>query len=622
MSQAKMETEFESSTSVLLVTQTWAMGLCKRLDSYGPVGALLSGVVHGLLALTTGSAVTSGLRLLSVVVLSLGAFVVIPDFLRYVLSGSAVTRSSTGLVTSTESDGSELLGWLIPLVLVTFITVAAILVTWVGSGGSAWSAPRLNYGKKMRIAPGPKGLPVIGCAQVMHGNAHRKLAKLAWDLDAQKLIAFSVGCTRIVVTSDPVVAREMLVSSVFAERPLKEAAEKLLFDRAMGFAAPGPYWRGLRRIAATSLFCPKQIVAHKEVREQETNRMLQAINEAASGDATESNPIRVRSFLQRASVNNMMRIVFGRRYEFGDSCVEAEELEGMIRGCFDILGAFNWADHFPGMRYLDILHVGSTCKTLVPKVKAFVQRIIDQHRACAGQRLDSEKDFVDVLLALEGEDKMSDEDMISVLWEMIFRGTDTVAVLVEWALAEMVLHPELQKRVQEELNTVVGAERAVEDADMEKLPFLQSVLKETLRVHPPGPLLSWARLATEDVKLGGYDVPKGTTAMVNMWAITHDEAIWKNPFEFNPQRFMELEADFDVRGGDLRLAPFGAGRRVCPGRSLGLATSHLWLARLLHQFSWSQAPGAPVDLTEDLKLSCEMACPLQAVPTLRTKAMF
>lgn len=205
---------------------------------------------------------------------------------------------------------------------------------------------------------------------------------------------------------------------------------------------------------------------------------------------------------------------------------------------------------------------------------------------------------------------------------MIFRGTDTIAVLTEWALAEMVLHPELQQKVQDELDAVVGSDRAVEDADMVKLPFLQAVVKETLRAHPPGPLLSWARLATEDVKLGGFDVPRGTTAMVNMWAITHDPAVWINPLEFNPQRFVDMGSDFDVRGGDLRLAPFGAGRRVCPGRSLGLATSHIWLAQLLHQFSWSPATGSPVDLSEDLKLSCEMACPLQAVPILRTKRMF
>ncbi|GJZ00919.1 cytochrome P450 78A5-like protein, partial [Tanacetum coccineum] len=72
--------------------------------------------------------------------------------------------------------------------------------------------------------------------------------------------------------------------------------------------------------------------------------------------------------------------------------------------------------------------------------------------------------------------------------------------------------------------------------------------------------------------------------MVNMWAITHDPSIWKNPWDFKPERFMEEEVP--VMGSDLRLAPFGSGRRVCQGKSLGLATVHLWLARLLQQYKW------------------------------------
>lgn len=430
-----METEHGSSMSASLFTYSLVLGVCSRLDSYGSVGALASEVLLGLFSVSRGSAVSSGLKLVSIILASsvavvLGAIVfnVIPDggeVLRVLRNAVVSVRESgavdvnAGGVLSSQGEGSELLGWLIPLLLVTLILSAAVLVTWIGAGGSAWSAPRLGYGKKMRIAPGPRGLPVVGCATEMQGNAHRKLATLAWELNAQKLMAFSVGCTRVVVSSDSAVAREMLVGSAFAERPLKEAAEKLLFARAMGFAAPGPYWRRLRRIAATSLFCPKQIVAHKDVRQEETSRMLHAINEAAVFDSRSeisTKPVRVRSFLQRAAVNNMMRIVFGCRYEFGDSCTEAEQLEEMIRGCFDVLGAFNWADHFPGLRYLDMLHVGSKCKTLVPKVKQFVQRIIDEHRTCDRQVLDSEKDFVDVLLALEGEDKLSDEDMISVLW--------------------------------------------------------------------------------------------------------------------------------------------------------------------------------------------------------------
>ena len=103
-------------------------------------------------------------------------------------------------------------------------------------------------------------------------------------------------------------------------------------------------------------------------------------------------------------------------------------------------------------------------------------------------------------------------------------------------------------------------------------------------MHPPGPLLSWARLAVHDVYVDKVFVPAGTTAMVNMWAITHDSSIWEEPWAFRSERFMK--EDVPIMGSDLRLAPFGSGRRVCPGRALGLATIHLWLVRLLHQFIW------------------------------------
>lgn len=202
---------------------------------------------------------------------------------------------------------------------------------------------------------------------------------------------------------------------------------------------------------------------------------------------------------------------------------------------------------------------------------------------------------------------------------MIFRGTDTTALLTEWVMAELILHPEVQEKLYQEIDSAVG-NKTVTDADVAGLPYLQSVVKETLRVHPPGPLLSWARLSTSDVQLSnGMLIPAETTAMVNMWAITHDPKVWEDPLEFKPERF--LEADVDVRGCDLRLAPFGAGRRVCPGKNLGLVTVNLWVAKLVQGFTWVQDGSNPVDLSEVLKLSCEMKYPLHAIAVPRTSSI-
>lgn len=201
--------------------------------------------------------------------------------------------------------------------------------------------------------------------------------------------------------------------------------------------------------------------------------------------------------------------------------------------------------------------------------------------------------------------------------EMIFRGTDTTALLTEWVMAELVLHEDVQAKLRNELDSVSSG---LTDAELARLPYLQAVVKEGLRVHPPGPLLSWARLSTSDVQLSnGMIVPQNTTAMVNMWAITHDQAVWESPLEFKPERFVPSMggADVDVRGGDLRLAPFGAGRRVCPGKNLGLVTVSLWVAKLVQEFEFSVDVENPVDLSEVLKLSCEMKHPLYVVAKKR-----
>lgn len=194
-----------------------------------------------------------------------------------------------------------------------------------------------------------------------------------------------------------------------------------------------------------------------------------------------------------------------------------------------------------------------------------------------------------------------------------------MAVLIEWILARMVLHPDIQSKVYDELDQVVGRSRPLKESDILSMAYLPAVVKEVLRLHPPGPLLSWARLAITDTTIDGHHVPAGTTAMVNMWAITRDPQVWSDPLEFKPERFVCKDAadmELSVMGSDLRLAPFGSGRRTCPGKALGLTTVTFWVAALLHEFEWVQSGHTPVDLSEVLRLSCEMANPL----TVKVKA--
>ncbi|XP_010539987.1 PREDICTED: cytochrome P450 78A5 [Tarenaya hassleriana] len=505
--------------------------------------------------------------------------------------------------------------------LFVFISLFAF---WLTPGGFAWALYKARPESKTRPAiPGPTGLPIVGLLFAFVNNAltHRVLASLAQSFKAKSLMAFSVGSTRFVISSEPETAKELLNSSAFADRPVKESAYELLFHRAMGFAPFGGYWRELRRISSTHLFSPKRIASFGGFRQKIGQTMVGEIKKSMESHGE----VQIKRILHFGSLNNVMTTVFGKTYDFSgesDKTIdsrESRELEHLVSEGYELLGIFNWSDHFPVLGWLDLQGVRRRCRNLVAKVNVFVGKTIEEHRS---KRLnhsseDGKGDFVDVLLDMQHDTKISDSDMIAVLWEMIFRGTDTVAILLEWILARMVLHPDIQAKAQAELDAVMGLSgQRLTDSDLPKLPYLRAIVKETLRMHPPGPLLSWARLSIHDTTVGTHFVPAGTTAMVNMWSITHDESVWAQAHEFKPERFLggQENDNFPIMGSDLRLAPFGSGRRVCPGKSMGLATVELWLAQLLHSFKW--VPHGDVELAESLKLSMEMKNPLvcKAIP--------
>ncbi|KAI3431923.1 uncharacterized protein J3R85_007800 [Psidium guajava] len=486
-------------------------------------------------------------------------------------------------------------------------------------GGLAWKNGLNRRGKV--LIPGPRGLPFFGSLfSLSYGLPHRSLARMAARQAATQLMAFSLGPTPAVVTSDPRIAREILTSPHFANRPLKQSVKSLMFGRAIGFAPDGAYWQLLRRIASAHLFMPKHIAAHEAGRQADCGFMIEAMETEQFLKGT----VVLRKHLQNAALNNIMGTVFGKRYDMSSPSDEVDELRDIVKEGFELLGAFNWSDYLPWLSYVyDPFRIAVRCSALVPRVRKFVMKIIEEHRERQSGNLSDGSDFVDVLLSLSSGEELSEDDAIAIMWEMIFRGTDTVALLTEWTMAELVLNPNAQTKLQSELDLVLR-DKSVNDADVARLPYLQAVVKETLRLHPPGPLLSWARLSTSDVHLSnGMVVPVGTTAMVNMWAITHDPNVWKDPLAFRPDRFFDGTAsddgsiNFNVMGANLRLAPFGAGRRSCPGRNLGLATVGLWVAKLVRSFNWVPHESHPVDLTELLKLSCEMKKPLCAVAVPR-----
>lgn len=184
---------------------------------------------------------------------------------------------------------------------------------------------------------------------------------------------------------------------------------------------------------------------------------------------------------------------------------------------------------------------------------------------------------------------------------MFSAGIDTSSNTIDWIIAKLIKNPRIMVQVQQELNIVVGQDRLVTELDLPHLPYLQVVVKETLHLHPPTPL-SLPRVATESCEIFDYHIPKGTTLLVNIWAIGRDPNEWIDPLEFKPERFLlgGEKAGVDVMGTNFEVIPFGAGRRICVGMGLGLKVVQLLTATLAHTFVWELENGLdPKNLNMD-----------------------
>jgi cytochrome P450 len=166
---------------------------------------------------------------------------------------------------------------------------------------------------------------------------------------------------------------------------------------------------------------------------------------------------------------------------------------------------------------------------------------------------------------------------------MFVGATDTTSATLEWTISELMRHPTVMKKVQEEVRRVVGNKSKVEENDINEMHYLKCVVKESLRLHPATPLMA-PRETISSLNLNGYDIPEKTMVFVNSWAIQRDPKNWENPEEFMPERFENSIINFI--GQDFQFIPFGFGRRGCPGMHFGVATVEYILANLLYWFNW------------------------------------
>lgn len=204
--------------------------------------------------------------------------------------------------------------------------------------------------------------------------------------------------------------------------------------------------------------------------------------------------------------------------------------------------------------------------------------------------------------------------MIVLSQDLLAAGTDTTSVTLEWAMAELLRNPKLMKHAQDELDTVVGTDRVVEESDLQHLPYLQAIIKETFRFHPAA-AFTIPHMSLESCQVAGYYLPPKTRVIVNLWAMGRNPDVWERPLEFDPERFLE-HPEIDWNGRSFELLPFGSGRRACPGQPLAELVIQLALAHLVHSFNWSlpnQQEPHTLDMSDKFGLSLPRAQPLHAM---------
>eukprot|EP00246_Nothoceros_aenigmaticus_P002919 TRINITY_DN13842_c0_g1_i2.p1 TRINITY_DN13842_c0_g1~~TRINITY_DN13842_c0_g1_i2.p1 ORF type:complete len:483 (+),score=78.57 TRINITY_DN13842_c0_g1_i2:212-1450(+) len=404
------------------------------------------------------------------------------------------------------------------------------------------------------------------------------------------------------------------------------------------FMAPfGNHWRQMRRVTALELLTPKRMNEFEsaKVAEFEASAMVKAISQQETGK-----PVNLYLLLKAFSFNFIATICLHRRYvqysaagPKGDEELqfindEAREFATLTAGLSKLLGETAIADVIPCLFFLDwFTGINGRMTDLQRKVDTFLEKMLAQHTQHTRQAKDSRLSIMDVLVSLPGEDGAQHLDEITIkalCLDILAAGLQSTSTSSEWIMAELVRHPEVAAKAQAELDAVVGKKRVVTEADIPNLPYLQAVVKEGFRLHPTLPLLA-PHESTEQTKILGYDIPKGTTIMTNIWAMQRDSAVWDNPMEFRPDRFLQECSGVDVRGQHYQLLPFGAGRRGCAGTSLGLIMVQYAVARLLQAFDWSPPQGMKpedVDMEETFGMTLDRAHALEAVATARLNLPF
>ncbi|KAL2239518.1 licodione synthase-like [Sesamum indicum] len=446
--------------------------------------------------------------------------------------------------------------------------------------------------------PGPLALPIIGHLHLLGPRLHQTFHDLSQRYGP--LIQLRLGSIPCVVVSSPELAKEFLKTHelIFSSRKHSTAIDIVTYDSSFAFSPYGPYWKFIKKLCTYELLGARNLNHFQPIRTLEIRSFLEVL--MRKGESGKD--INVTEELVKLTSNVISHMMLSIRCSENEG--EAEAARTVIREVTQIFGEFDVSDIIWFCKNLDLQGIRKRSEDIQRRYDALLEKIItdrEKARRIRGGGCEA-SDFLDMLLDVmesgKTEVKFTREHLKALILDFFTAGTDTTAIATEWTIAELLSNPNVLKKAQEEIDNVVGPNRLVQESDAPNLPYLQAVIKETFRLHPPIPMLS--RKSVSDCVVDGYKIPGKSLLFVNLWSMGRNPKYWESPMVFRPERFLEKEnCSIDIKGQNFELLPFGTGRRGCPGMLLAIQEVISIIGTMVQCFDWKLPDGSgPVDMTE------------------------
>ncbi|CAL9125461.1 unnamed protein product [Musa acuminata var. zebrina] len=477
--------------------------------------------------------------------------------------------------------------------------------------------------KIRRLPPGPPSVPILGNLLWLRRSL-REIEDILRELHARygPVVTLHIGSRATIFILDRTIAHKALVEhgAAFSDRPAPLPAVRFLSASQYNIstAAYGPIWRLLRRNLSSEILHHSRIKLYADGRSWVLGVLIQHLRSQA--DAHHGVVVAMESF-QFAMFCLLVLMCFGEKLdEKAIKNVEEAQRSLLLYGRKLSVLVFvpSISRHIFRNRLKTVLEMRERQGQLYLP-------LIEARKKHKQQQPPNEKErfvysYVDSLLEIElpdeGGRKLSDDEMVALCSEFLNAGTDTTSTALQWIMANLVKHQDIQEKLRDEIDGATDGrdEEEIKEEDLQRMPYLKAVILEGLRRHPPGHFVL-SHAVTEDVDLCGYLMPKGTAVNFCVAEMNWDGKVWEEPMEFKPERFLSGGggAAVDITGSrEIKMMPFGVGRRMCPG--LGLAMLHLeyFVANLVREFEWKRVEGEEVDMTEKMEFTVVMKNPLRA----------